>query len=295
MTARKGHPGLFWFGIAMGACALVFAGLAVVDQRTLLGAPLWLKPLKFALSFALYTPALAWMLGRLPGRPLRRAGWLIVVASVIEMVIITGQAARGVRSHFNDDDLTGVLLYVIMGVTVVGIYLATIAVAGRYLRERRDDRVTVTAIRMGLVVGVVGMTIGILMSVVGSHAIGVPDGGPGLPLVGWSTTGGDLRVGHFLGMHAIQALPLVPAGLTALGRDRYDETARTRIAQVVGLAYGALVLLVVWQALRAQPLLAPDVVTLAALVALLAATGAALAAVLRSSAQRTGIRATVDV
>jgi hypothetical protein len=120
--------------------------------------------------------------------------------------------------------------------------------------------------------------------------VGVPDGGPGLFFVGWSTTGGDLRIGHFVGMHALQLLPLLAAGLAALGRDRLDETARVRVVQIVAAGYAGLVVLVTWQALRAQPLLAPDALTLAALAVVLAGTGAALATVLRSAARRTAAR-----
>jgi hypothetical protein len=288
--ARRGHPGLFSLAIAMAALALVTAGLAVVDPRELLGAPLWFKPLKFSLSIMLYAAALAWMLGRLPERAMRRSGWVIVAGSVLEMVVIVGQAARGVRSHFNDDTAFDAALFTVMGVTITVIYLATVAIALRFLRERGTEPATTTAVRLGLLVGLLGMAVGFLISANGGHAVGVPDGGPGLALVGWSTTGGDLRIGHFVGMHGLQLLPLLAAGLAALGRGRLDVTARVRIVQVAAAGYTAVVVLVTWQALRAQPLLAPDAPTLAALVVVVAATGAAIAAVLRSAARRAATR-----
>ena len=95
--ARRGHPGLHGFAVAMAGLAVVLAALVVVDQRVLMGAVVWVKPLKFALSFVAYAGALAWMLGQLRTPALRRTGWVIVVVSAVVMVIITGQAARGVR------------------------------------------------------------------------------------------------------------------------------------------------------------------------------------------------------
>jgi hypothetical protein len=286
--ARRGHPGLYWLTVAMAALAVVTAVLAIVDQRTLLGAPLWFKPLKFSLSIMLYGGALAWMLARLPERAFRRTGWGIVAGLVLEMVIIVGQAARGVRSHFNDDTAFDATLYSIMGATIMLVYLATVAIALRFLREESGDRVTTSAVRLGMLVGLVGMGVGILISQNGGHAVGVPDGGPGLFFVGWSTTGGDLRIGHFVGMHALQVLPLLAAGLAALGR--LDEAARVGIVQVAAAGYAGLVVLVTWQALRGQPLLAPDALTLAALAVVLAGAGAASAAVLRSAARRAAAR-----
>jgi hypothetical protein len=284
--ARRGHGGLFGFAVAMAGLSVVLVGLAVVDDRILLGAPLWFKPLKFALSLMLYAGALAWMLGQLRAPALRRTGWVIVAAAVIEMLVIVGQAARGVRSHFNDDDLAGQLLFSLMGATIVVLWFATLAIALRFLRERGRDRAAGAAIRLGLAVALLGMLVGFLMSGAGAHAVGVPDGGPGLPLIGWSSEGGDLRVPHFVGMHALQLLPLLAAGLAAT---RLDEVARTGVVRVVAAGYAGLTLLLTWQALRGQPLLAPDGLTLAALAALGLGTAAALVAVVGPTRSRVAV------
>lgn len=287
--ARRGHPGLYWSTVALAALAVVTVVLAVVDQRTLLGAPLWFKPLKFSISFLLYCGALTWMLARLPGRGMRAVGWVIVTGVVLEMVIIVGQSFRGVRSHFNEDSAFNLALFTIMGATVVVIWLATVAIALRFLRAPSADRATTSAVRLGLLVGLVGMSVGFLLSMNGGHAVGVPDGGPGLPFVNWSTTGGDLRIGHFVGMHALQVLPLLAAGLAGVG-GRLDEIARTHIVRAVAAGYGGFVALLTWQALRAQPLLAPDALTLVAFAIVAIGTGTALGVVLRAAARRSSSR-----
>lgn len=280
--ARRGHRGLFWFSATMAALAGVLVVAAVLDHRTLLGAPLWFKPLKFALSFMLYSAALAWMLAKLdpaPGRGLRLAGWVALGTSLIEILIIAGQAARGVRSHFNDDTAFDSMLFGIMGATVVVLWLATLVIALRFFTRRGPDPATTWAVRSGLLISLTGMALGMLMISGGGHAVGVPDGGPGLPLLGWSTTGGDLRIAHFVGMHALQLLPLLAAGLTAAG---LDAASRLRLILVAAAGYAALVSLVTWQALRGQPLLQPDGPTLVAvatvLIGVLVATAAVLAA-----------------
>ena len=62
--------------------------------------------------------------------------------------------------------------------------------------------------------------------------------------------------------------------------------------RIAAAAWTGLVVLLTWQALRAQPLLAPDAVTLAALATLVAVTGAATVGTL-AVARRTTVPTTV--
>jgi len=279
-TARHGHAGLYWLAAAMGVLATATVFAALFDDRELLGTPIWLKPLKFALSFGLYALALAWMIDLLDrGRRTARAlGWVLVVGSAIEVGVIVAQVVRGRRSHFNEETPLDASLFSLMGATVAVIWVVTAVVAVLLLRQRVADPGMRWGIRLGLVVGLVGMGLGMLMVDGGAHAVGVADGGPGVPFVGWSTVGGDLRVGHFVGIHALQVLPLLAAALAAT---RLDAAARRGLVVVAGLGYLGLVALATWQALRGQPVLAPDALTLAVLGALVLAVGLAATTVLR--------------
>jgi hypothetical protein len=95
-----------------------------------------------------------------------------------------------------------------------------------------------------------------------------------MPVTGWSTTGGDLRIPHFVGMHALQALPLLVLLLGTLANRvprLRSATVRGRIVLVAAAGYAGLVGLVTWQAERGQPLIHPDGLTLVALTILAAA------------------------
>ncbi|MGH3921735.1 MAG: hypothetical protein ACRDTT_02475, partial [Pseudonocardiaceae bacterium] len=171
----------------------------------------------------------------------------------------------------------------------------TLVIAALASRRQFGDRPFTLAIRFGLLVALIGMALGFLMtaptadqqqaiangntSMVGAHSVGVADGEPGLPVTAWSTTGGDLRVPHFVGLHALQALPLL-AWLLALPRLGLDERTRARLVTTGAAGYLGLVGLLLWQALRGQPLIAPDGLTLGAATTLLVAVAAAVATIL---------------
>ncbi len=296
------HRPLLAFAAANAVLAVVALVGVIADPRDLGGASIWLKPLKFATSFVLYALVLAWMISLLRRRP-RWGYWLgvlVTVAGVVEMAIIVGQVVRGRQSHFNVATPLDATLWRVMAGTIVFLWLATIGVAILLLRERIADRALAAGVRFGLGVALVGMAVGILMgtpkadqraalaagvgTVSGAHSVGVTDGGPGLAVTGWSTTGGDLRVGHFVGMHAAQGLPLFALVLGALAnrmRSVRDERVQFGLVAVGAATWLGLTLLLTWQALRGQPLVDPDRLTLVTLAALLGGAVIAAAAVFR--------------
>ncbi|MFF8291769.1 hypothetical protein ACF068_21405 [Streptomyces sp. NPDC016309] len=293
------HRPLTLFSGAMMVLAVVSAAGLAVDDRVLVGAPIWAKPLKFTLSLTAYCLSLAWMLSLLPR--FRRAGWwagtVVAAAGAVEMAVITGQVIRGRRSHFNVGTAFDAGLYEIMAVTIVILWTATLTLAVLLFRTRLVDRASTWAIRLGTALALAGTGLGFLMTqptpeqkpdstTVGAHSVGVPDGRPGMPLTGWSTTGGDLRIPHFVGMHALQLLPLLVLVLVTLAprfRRLHDERVRTRLVLVASAAYAAVLALLTWQALRGQPLVHPDGATLIAAALILALTAAATWVALRRS------------
>ena len=85
-----------------------------------------------------------------------------------------------------------------------------------------------------------------------------------IPFLGWNMDGGDLRIAHFIGLHAMQVLPIL--ALFLLGRmPKLSQSRNLALVWVGGLSYLGLTLLALWQALRNQSIVAPDALTLAAL------------------------------
>lgn len=312
---RSWHRPLVVFSAAMAALAVVSAVGLVVDDRVLVGAPIWAKPFKFSVSFVAYCLTLAWMLTLLTrGRRIGRwAGHVVVLTSLVEMVIITVQVVRGKRSHFNTATAFDSALWNTMGMTIVVLWAATLVIAVLLLRTRIADRAEALAVRGGLLIALAGAALGFLMTLpsesqqavgnldasdaIGAHSVGVPDGGPDMALTGWSTTGGDLRAPHFVGMHALQLIPLVLMALVLLA-PRFaplrDAGVRLRLVRVAVAGYAALVALITWQALRGQPLIHPDGITLAAAGAILAAVAGGAWAALRPAAGELPVRTAHD-
>ncbi|TDC81110.1 hypothetical protein E1193_15795 [Micromonospora sp. KC606] len=277
---------MFMFALVL-ACAV---GL-FVDDRLLMGESVWLKPMKFGFAMGVYGLTLAWLLSKL--RKGRRIGWwlgtIFAVAGLLDVGAVAYAAARGTFSHFNaNTDPVARTVQTVFAFGIMPLLLTTLAIAILVLIQRAGDRVLTRALRAGLGLAVASMVVALWLSnppgatprtvtdanghpvsMTGGHGIGDPDGN-GMPLTHWSTTGGDLRVPHFIGMHGVQVLLLVTAVLGVLATRRSwlrDERVRARLVGVAGLGYTGVFTVLTWQAKRGQSVIHPDWQTLIAFAA----------------------------
>jgi len=297
------HRPLTWFAGMMVLWGIVCAVGLIIDPRTIAGEQVWAKPFKFTISLSLYAVTLAWMLSLVRGPKLHLAGWwagtIGAAASLIEIVVISTQVIRGTSSHFNISTPLDARLYAIMGSGAVIMYCATLVIgAALAFFTALPDRPLTWALRCGLIIGMAGLSVGFLMvmpttqqlaqgvpQTFGSHSVGGDDTTGGLFFLGWNTEHGDLRIAHFVGMHALQILPLLALLLGTITRGRLREKDRICVVLLGAASWGSITVLVLWQALRGQSLIHPDALTWTSTAALLG-IGIAAAATVFDSARR---------
>ncbi|MDN3242022.1 hypothetical protein [Glycomyces tritici] len=298
---RRWHRPLLVLGIACGIVALASLLAIPFDDRTIQGESVWLKAFKFGFSFFTYCLSLAWLLSHMT--KLRRTGWafgtLFAVISAAEVGVIVAAAAAGTYSHFNtsEDPFNQVVQLAFQFVPVM--FLANLVIAVIVLFQRIGDKAVTAVVRWGLLLSSLGMFAAFFIVTVGGqgertavdangdevvlnagHGVGDLDGN-GMVLTGWSTTGGDMRVPHFIGLHGIQVLIGVAMllGFVAVRRAwMRDERVRAAIVRWLSLGYLGVFATTVVQAVRGQSFVAPDAATLAGFAAsiLIAAAGIAL-------------------
>jgi hypothetical protein len=264
-------------------------------------APAWLKPAKFAFSTMIAGWSFAFCIAstRILPRVTRALDIGLAAALAIEIALIDMQAARGTTSHFNLATPFDAAVFQVMGVSILCIWLGMLLLTIVLFRQPYASSAWGWSLRLGMVLAVIGTGSGGLMVVpnsrqlaeahasgrlpiAGAHTVGAPDGGPGLPVTGWSADHGDLRVAHFLGMHGLQILPLLAWWMARRrshgepGQVGGDDRTQRNLVFAMAASYLALFGLILWQAFRGQSIAQPDRLSLASFTAWVVLTGVAV-------------------
>jgi hypothetical protein len=212
-AVRTASP-YWWRATLAGAtiCAMFFAA-SFIDDRTIYGVNVWDKPFKFMMSFTVHVLTFGWAFALMSnGERTSRTNWFMSYAFVVFFALEVGymawRASRGEASHFNVSTPMAALAYNLMGLLAVGLTAITAWFGWRLLRTQSG--LHARAAGVGLVLGaVLGTVAGVYMGGQTSHWVGgAANDANGLSFFKWSTTGGDLRVAHFTGLHAMQFVPL---------------------------------------------------------------------------------------
>lgn len=273
----KHSKSLFWLAVFSASVALVLVPFWILDPRELGGVSVWEKPLKFFVSAAIFGITYSWLSSFIDksSRWVRLAGSVIAVSLAIELILITAVAGFGETSHFNVSSPLAITIWSLMATFISMVLIATVILSGLIIRDKSQ----VFVVRLGLGLGslntAVGMGLAFLMTsptanqlatfqgIAGAHSVGTSDGGPGLAFLGWSTIAGDLRVGHFFGLHSIQVA-------IALLVFAYILPVALRLPTLIvgNFTYLGFVGIVTWQALRAEPFSSPGSLTITSFVVL---------------------------
>jgi hypothetical protein len=260
---RKPSRTLFWTGCILLLWSCITLLLMQFDLRLFQGVSVWLKPWKFQFSTGVYLLTLLLFMAWLPKETLRSRAvkyvvWIAVLSGVFEVGYITLQGALGKASHFSGASPFESFMYKMMGAGAVLLVSASLVLA--WVIARSKAYALPPALKLSIVLGllatfVLGVAYGGYMSGqrtghwVGQAAALATDAG-GLPLFNWSRTGGDLRVAHFFGIHAMHFIPLFAFSLHRL---RVPQApARAAVCGFTAL-FSAFCTWTLVQAMRGQP------------------------------------------
>lgn len=248
-TLHFRNESLFFFGLICLILSVVFLLLTRFTNRQVMGVNAWYKPFKFALSITLYAWTMAWFCHYLmPAFNPVPFNWTVIGLLGFEIAYITLQAGRGQRSHYNQSSPVYARLYSLMALAATAVTLYTAYIGILFFERNFPDLPDyyVWSIRIGIALFVIFSLEGAVMGSRMSHTIGGPDGGNGLPVVNWSRQYGDPRIAHFIGMHALQVLPILS----------WYILKDTRLTLLFGLLYATLAVFTLVQALNGRPLFA---------------------------------------
>lgn len=250
LTRIKFHsPALYFCGLAHLVLVILLLLVAQFDHRQLMGINIWMKPIKFALSISVYCLTWSLLLKYLTSENTKlRFANFTVFAMTFEMMAIGSQAARGEPSHFNNSSPFNAVLFTLMGIVIVSQTLYALYMGLQFFKVKAEklSPALLWAIRLGTLMAAVFALEGGIMASRMAHSVGVADGGPGIPLLNWSTIAGDLRVAHFMGLHALQVVPLFVI---------ISGTRKARPVVAFSIFYFVLVSLLFYHAMLGRPVL----------------------------------------
>jgi hypothetical protein len=232
-------------------CLVAAIGCFVLTKTTetqVWGVNAWFKPFKFLLSTTIFLWSMGWYLQYFDKAPsVIWYSWGMILLLNFENVYIVYQASRGEISHFNLSTPFKATMFSLMAFAAAGISFWTAFIGLQFFSNKVADLPDsyLWGIRLGILIFFIFSLQGFAMGARLSHTVGGADGSEGLPVVNWSKKYGDLRIAHFLGMHALQIIPWLS----------FYVLKNALLVALVAVIYALITAAIFIQALQGKPLI----------------------------------------
>jgi hypothetical protein len=238
---------LFYYGLLCLFASFIFLILTKYTTTQVFNVNAWYKPFKFAFSTFLFSWAMAWYCYYLPNFNTNLFNWTVVILLGFEIFYIAFQASKGQLSHYNVSTPVYSTLYSLMALAASAVTLYTAYVGFLFFKYDFPNLSNdyLWAIRLGIILFVIFSFEGFAMGSRLNHSVGAWNDNSNWFILGWSKTVGDLRVSHFIGMHALQLLPMLS----------FYVLKNTKLTIGIAVVYGLLALVTLIQALQGKPLI----------------------------------------
>ncbi len=256
-TVKKESPIMYWIALVILLIGVGCIFGLILDNRTLMGINVWIKPLKFSISIAIFLYTTGYLITKYPysAKKKRFLNRVTAWTLFLEFLIIACQASRGVKSHFNMATPLDSILFLLMGIFVgINVLVLVLFIIDTIRLKLNTTKAVQWAILLGWLSVFFGSWVGGQMLGQVGHTVGQADGGAGLPLVNWSTIAGDLRIAHFFALHGLQIIPLFAVGISR----KWNSSMRNNIILVTlfTLIFASCIGYIFWQAKQGIPLIA---------------------------------------
>lgn len=264
---KQDAPYLTALTIFLALMMLPTLSAMALDDRLHNGINIWIKPFKFEVALVMYVVTLAVFARWIP-IVTRQKTWFkifnsaVVTSIVLEIVWINGSAAAGISSHFNVASPLMAAAYSIAGLAAV--ILTSGALVYGFLIWRNKNTALSKPMHFAIWFGSISMAVTTTIAasymaaqsghLVGGNLLDVE----AMPIMGWATDGGDLRVAHFFASHIIHILPLFVLFTSWMFKSQNLNTPlNATLNATIGVAalYFAFTFYTLWEAVNGLPFL----------------------------------------
>jgi NO-binding membrane sensor protein with MHYT domain len=225
--------------------SIIFITLTKFSNIEVFNVNAWYKPFKFAFSTFIFSWTMAWYCYYLPNFNIKLYNWTIIILLGFEIFYIAFQANKGQLSHYNISTPIYAALYSMMAIAASLVTIYTGYVGFLFFKNSFPNlpHYYVWAIRFSILIFVIFSFEGFAMGSRLNHSVGALNDNSNWFILGWSKTFGDLRVSHFIGMHALQVVPVLS----------YYLLKNTKLTIGLSILYGLLAMLTLIRALQGKP------------------------------------------